>query len=77
MWQPIETAPKDGTRIMVYCPRLGVNCSANWNDDKYARKPRPYWTHMGEYLWGKTMVREDQPTHWMPMPEAPAEAGTP
>jgi hypothetical protein len=73
-WQPIETAPKDGTNIMVYCPRLGVCCPATWNDDKYAKKRRPYWTHWGQSIWGVSLVREDQPTRWMPMPQPPENA---
>lgn len=73
-WQPIETAPKDGTNIMVTCPRLGVCCPAHWDNDQYAKKPRPYWTHWGERIWGITWVRNDQPTHWMPLPAAPIDA---
>jgi hypothetical protein len=73
-WQPIETAPKDGTNIMVACPRLGVCCPAHWDNDQYAKKPRPYWTHWGERIWGITWVRNDQPTHWMPLRAAPIDA---
>ena len=70
-WLPIETAPKDGTAIMVSCPRLGVCGPAHWDTNQHARNPRPYWTHWGERIWGTRWVREDQPTHWMPLPEAP------
>jgi hypothetical protein len=70
-WLPIETAPKDGTKVMVACPWLGVCGPANWNKNEYAKKPRPYWTHWGERTWGTLLIRGDQPTHWQPMPEAP------
>lgn len=70
-WQPIETAPKDGTKIMVYCPWFGVCGPAQWDDDRYAKKPRPYWTHWGSGIWGVSRVREDQPTHWMPLLQPP------
>lgn len=68
-WQPIETAPKDAD-VLLYCPERGVVRGA-WRDDKYSTKPRPYWTNDRESLWGKTWTRADQPTHWMPLPEAP------
>jgi hypothetical protein len=71
-WQPIETAPKDGTPIMVSCKWLGVCCPAEWNTDEYAKRPRPYWSHWGVSIWGVSRVRADQPTHWQPM-SAPVE----
>ena len=70
-WQPIETAPKDGTKILVFCPWLGVCGPATWNICQYAKNPKPFWTHWGERIWGTSRVRIDQPTHWMPMPEGP------
>ena len=70
-WQPIETAPKDGTKILVFCPWLGVCGPATWDICQYATKPKPFWTHWGERIWGTSRVRIDQPTHWMPMPEGP------
>ena len=68
-WQPIETAPKNAD-ILLYCPRRGVVCG-RWSDERYATKPKPYWTHDRERLFGVRETREDQPTHWMPLPEAP------
>lgn len=76
-WQPIETAPRDGTRVIVYCPRRGVCAPAYWDDCRYARKPIPYWRHYGEFVFGVWETRRDQPTHWMPMLPAPDEAVKP
>ena len=73
-WLPIETAPKDGTRIMVFCPWVGVCGPANWDVCWFAKKPRPFWTHWGERIWGTSREREDQPTHWMPLPDPPQSA---
>lgn len=68
-WQLIETAPKDGTLILVFYPDLHGH-------DRYSLR---YWS-AGD--WGS--IREawsDQwrqikpsssPTHWMPLAEAPA-----
>ena len=62
-WQPIETAPKDGTWIMIcrpttYASKLG--CALVYWDDHFA-----CW-HDGDY-------HSDHyaPTHWMPLPEPP------
>lgn len=63
-WRPIETAPKDGTRLLGYYPqnedyiRVGV---IQW------MKPRGYdyhWTWDGSWM-------PDDPTHWQPLPEPP------
>jgi hypothetical protein len=69
-WRPIETAPKDGTEVLLYCPEQGV-ARGRWNDCRYASNPRPYWTNDAERLFGVSRTRSDQPTHWMPLPAPP------
>ena len=70
-WQPIETAPKDGTRIMVWPPTwIGTASCARWNEDRHAKNPRPYWSRIDDH--GRiTISREKQPTHWAPLPCGP------
>ena len=64
-WQPIETAPKDGTRILVL---IGSKVQiAQWNEDGYVKKPTPFW-HWAPGL-GKGFNRGQQPAHWMHLPE--------
>jgi uncharacterized C2H2 Zn-finger protein len=70
-WRPIATAPKDGTEVLLYCPKRGTTVRGRWSDERYANKPRPYWTHDRERIWGKLDTRADQPTHWMPLPPPP------
>ena len=56
-WQPIETAPKDGTEILLWEPKgegICIGCyypTTGWNNgyDKLLHTP----------------------THWMPLPEEP------
>ena len=81
-WQPIDTAPKDGTHILIIIPyteewRKPTVAIARWYNDSYNRKyrkPRPYWQ------WDEMRVgsqRELQPTRWMPLPEVPEEVEQP
>ena len=68
-WQPIETAPKDGTAVLVY-PGTWSGRSASiakWESNKYAKTPRPYWSRDDD-LGRVTFSREHPPTHWMPLP---------
>ena len=68
-WQPIETAPRDGTEVIV-CKRFE---GLNPND---LRKPQH---DMAVVMWDGscwTIDSEfpfyfDDPTHWMPLPEPP------
>jgi hypothetical protein len=70
-WRLIETAPKDGTAILVYPPTWNGRTAAIacWDDEHNAKKPHPYWKR--DDAIGKVMNRNNQPTHWMPMPESP------
>ena len=74
-WQPIETAPKDKTRMLLACKSTVT--IGSWNDDRYARKPRPYWTNDRERIFGILDTRSDQPTHWMLLPALPERKETP
>jgi hypothetical protein len=64
-WQPIETAPRNGRKIIV---SDGFNVTMAWYvDDEYAEadEGEPGW-YEDEF---DVMLR--QPTHWMPLPEPP------
>ena len=64
-WQPIETAPKDGTEVLVWSEHGGVE-SAYWEAGCYG--------HSGWTIYQiRTEIAEPDfpPTHWMPLPEPP------
>jgi hypothetical protein len=63
-WQPIETAPKDGTRIIV------ANYTVVWSDVSWVKRPRAgeRWEHL---TLGAVHFA---PTHWMPIPKPPVSA---
>lgn len=69
-WRPIETAPKDGTHILLW-PGLRRPAAAvvgAWLDTRGG--PCWYDLAVGHHngYW--------QPTHWQPMPLPPAPAAT-
>jgi hypothetical protein len=70
-WRPIETAPKDGTRILLGCS--GMVIIGSWSEEKYARRSRPYWTNDAEHWRGVLSTRGNQPKYWMPLPMLPEE----
>lgn len=59
-WQPIETAPRDGTRILVVSGGWHDVAYVGWNDDD------------GEPVWFNGDVPV-QASHWMPLPAPPPE----
>jgi len=72
-WQPIETAPKDGSSILVFPATWDKKpCSiAHWNTDEYSKKPRPFWERDDQIQI--TYSRGATTTHWMPLPPPPEE----
>lgn len=72
-WQPIETAPKDGTRILAaFGPETGYRVDIV----TFMHSPfgRSYWfSHIMETVRGSRAMRRIQPTHWMPLPDPPGE----
>jgi hypothetical protein len=73
-WQPIETAPTDGTMILVSSTDQGV-CCVEWDCIAEAFPMSPLvcgfyfpYSEQGE-CGGAVMV--DNPTHWMPLPTPP------
>lgn len=73
-WQPIESAPKDGTRIDLWTKCWNVHTDAF----DTMRCPNCYWTK------GDSMTNRNahwvnlesgwRPTHWMPLPDPPIAA---
>ena len=84
--KPIETAPKDGTKILllggmvhgeIYKPRKNIGIVASWEDMDYAGGKT--WM---DYPEGKTWIGFNglfyeivikRPTHWCELPKAEDE----
>ena len=64
-WQPIETAPKDGTRILV---KGDCTIVAGW---QFIYSADCYGWAIVNDAW----MPERIATHWMPLPTPPSEGG--
>lgn len=79
-WKPIETAPKDGTELLLWRADSGV-ILARWiapcdflTDEEIEKNhaddsEEPDWFH-ADYVQGGR-ITDGAPTHWMPLPEPP------
>lgn len=70
-WEPIESAPKDGSPILA-CAALGhyVPITAYWSSY------HPNAT--GEKCWRTSLIcgnKLHELTHWMPLPQPPVTEG--
>lgn len=64
-WQPIESAPKDGTLLIGFVPNSAlyeVIFIRRWPDDDF-------WMHD---MANEAVAMDVEPTHWMPLPPPPA-----
>ena len=76
-WQPIETAPKDGTKILIGKVGSKLICTAHWEiEPEWAYKgSSPCWaSYMADDDYYSLYFDSDWPTHWMPLPTPPAPA---
>lgn len=56
IWQPIDTAPRDGSRVLLSCPYYRRAVIGAYN------VPAGGWVEA-------TIGELEQPTHWMPLPQ--------
>lgn len=59
-WQPIETAPKDGTRILLR------GKGGKIADGRYGKPDGLALTNPARFVWPFIYAN---PTHWIPLPE--------
>lgn len=80
-WQPIETAPKDGTEILAYRQDCDVFIARYTSADAFlggnelegmdeADIFAEGW-FCADFVRGSRLDGAEMPTHWMPLPEPP------
>lgn len=67
-WQSIESAPKDGTRILVYLRPLPQHAEMHV-DAQHSWCDKAHWTNYNGGGWVHYQL--GIPTHWMPLPTPP------
>lgn len=60
-WQPLKTAPKDGTQVLL----------ASVDDGGYGVRQGFYETAFASRKWYDIDGEEIEPQYWMPLPAAP------
>jgi hypothetical protein len=69
-WQPIETAPKDGTSVWVFCG--GEQAAMRWLVID-GTSGLGLWVY-SDGLLSDVDPEPEEPTHWMPLPKPPVSA---
>lgn len=85
-WQPIETAPRDGTEVLVYfdCATVPIvhiawcNDAKDWADfSSYSdafdslEEYEGWWSYVSGSVSFEKLSGYREPTHWMPLPALP------
>jgi hypothetical protein len=84
-WQPIETAPKDGT-VVLLCRDKRVT-AGHWEPERWPTAAEHHSTtgeYLGQFETGECVeawwysedggfCNKSPPTHWMPFPPAPTK----
>jgi hypothetical protein len=64
-WRPIETAPKDGSRVLLWLDCLSECYIGRWQPR--GRSPNTWAVAFGS----QATSLASGPTHWMPLPAPP------
>ena len=82
-WRPIETAPKDGTSILLHCSRYFRDESPALECDDVNTVVASWWEReepnadgeLGDWICYMDLFMDPlcpfEPTHWMPLPDPP------
>lgn len=68
-WRPIDTAPRDGTRVLLWVPPYGPSTG-------HYEPARVNWgPNASLWIAASVLNKEAHPTHWMPLPSPPKQDG--
>jgi hypothetical protein len=68
-WQPIETAPRDGTSVLLFDGEIHEGFWDEVDFNEFSGTPVMSWNY-GNLSW----IDDTNfwPTHWMPLPSPPS-----
>jgi hypothetical protein len=70
-WKPIESAPKDGTRVLLWLKGNGnEHVIGRWKP-QYEGDAFPWYGDAGYESFKENLV-----THWQPLPAPPSQEGS-
>lgn len=79
-WQPIETAPRDGTPVLLWgvvageisgqTDKMEFAGEGEWVEDSQYNADEDWWLLSGGDYYSSWC----KPTHWMPSPEPPNQS---
>jgi hypothetical protein len=76
-WQPIESAPKDGTEVLVLYMHIKTQCVFNAfyasEEDGWDREDVGWWSYEHSEVSRIKLEGFMKPTHWMPLPAPPKD----
>ena len=65
-WVSMDSAPRDGTRILAWIPTYGVVHMIYFDTA----------SNLFRIAFDEHLLRDEVPTNWMPLPEPPTETAT-
>ena len=78
-WKPIESAPKDGTRILLWLPKYDVVVSGCWAEIPGEHDgPHTFYEAFDDWCIDNDLYIMDDPpdcypTHWLDCPGVPID----
>lgn len=79
-WQPIETAPKDGSQFLIWTQRVGYSVVRHDPDDEYSSpsdlNPHGFCLRVDDGKFGPYPLRGDYPLFWKPLHDPRAALAT-
>jgi hypothetical protein len=71
-WRDIESAPRDGTPVLVFSPYKDINEPTNVIVARFnSFGDEEWWEPCENLLRDVSGAIEPAPTHWMPLPQTP------